>query len=103
MQTKNSSRSSQPTVATVSFSDSLNFPADTLQWKQNGVQLQTKWHFQEGVELEMNIELPKKKHQCTGIVVACKNSDKEGVYDTTVFFMEPLPKPLLKKCRPDQA
>ncbi|PAW76724.1 MAG: hypothetical protein B9S32_14415 [Verrucomicrobia bacterium Tous-C9LFEB] len=51
--------------------------------------LHTKWYFRQGAEVELGVEMGRKRHACSGVVVACESLDEPGHYRMTLYFLEP--------------
>jgi hypothetical protein len=74
---------------TVSFHDSIALVKNQIRWTPKGVTLLTKWHFDEGAEVEFGFEHNGEKHLCSGIVVACHPlRNPTGHFSTVLFFVE---------------
>lgn len=76
-------------TVTINFSDSTDCAPEEIHWCDRGVTLHTKWYFRQGSEVEFGVEINRKRHSCSGMVVACETLDKPGHYLMTLFFLEP--------------
>ncbi len=73
----------------ICFSDELKVRRTAIHWAKDGVVIDTKWHFQEGTELEFAVECGEERRKCCGIVVACKtHPERPELYETFLFFLE---------------
>jgi hypothetical protein len=73
----------------VNFSDSIRLVRDQIDWTPRGVRLVSKWHFDEGTEIEFAFDHRGARHCCSGIVVGCHPlREPRGLYEMVLFFVE---------------
>lgn len=85
---KSSLRKDRRTVS-INYSDSTDCATEEIHWCSQGVTLHTKWYFRQGAEVELGVEMGRKRHACFGVVVACESLDEPGHYRMTLYFLEP--------------
>ena len=89
MAIQSKSRVEEGARVTVNFSDSINLIKEQVQWSPKGVVLLTKWHFQQGTEVEFAFDYQGERHCCTGVVVVCHPLRRpQGCFATVLYFVE---------------
>jgi hypothetical protein len=74
---------------TVNYSDSISLLKEQVHWTAKGVCLLTKWHFEEGSEVEFAFDHRGERHCCVGVVVACHPLRQiPGCFETVLYFVD---------------
>jgi hypothetical protein len=73
----------------ICYQEGLSLRRTGVHWEKRGVIFDTKWHFEEGTEIEFTVELGPVRRNCTGIVVGCNpHPCVEGLFETSLYFVD---------------
>ncbi len=75
-------------TVTINFSDTSDCPPEEIHWCDHGVTLHSKWYLRQGAEVELGMDVGRKRHCCVGVVVHCESLSEPGQYLVTLFFLE---------------